>query len=660
MTNRRRQLEDMVARIQAIAIEHPRARLARALSSVVSYLGIARRRPIYRRRYRRRVLPRLLETLGGVLVHPFLPVVLVVVGIALPAPVIWRGWGMTDDVLQRHVLLSSSFSTVAIEQFRFLHPSVNADLMDLGVIPWWTHPGVRISFFRPLSTLTHWLDYQLWPDSHQLMHVHSLLWYGGLCALVTAVYRRFFGRVPVAGLATLAFCVSVIHLNFLGSMSGRNVILAGVFGLLTLSSHDWWRRDGRRHGALIALLSMMLALLSAEAGVATIAYLVAYETFLDDGSWRRRLWSLVPYGVIVVAWRLVYQYLGCGAWGAGFYIDPGREPLRFAAAVVENGPVLLFGKWVLMEPGLYGFFAGWTSWLAWLVAVVSLMLIGWVMMPLLRKSRMARFWALGMLLAVVPSCAVSLPSGRLLLFVEFGAVGLIAQFLWGMVSRADWLPAQRTWISLARMLAFFLLGLHVIASPLVMPVLHGAHDFMASVAEIGALEGVESQDLVIVNAPSPGQFIYSRDLRALRGQAVPAHLRLLAPGYGAVSLTRVDEYTLLIRPAYGYVAPPGIRAMSSMNPLSPAHNAYGYRHGDMLFRSATSETEVGDRVDLTGMSTEVTALCDDGRPAEARVRFHVVLEDASLRWLQWDWMEGQYVPFDLPGVGETVHVAGPF
>ena len=71
--------------------------------------------------------------------------------------------------------------TAAAEQFRFLHPSVNADLMDQGIIPWWSVADVRITFFRPLSTLTHWLDFQLWPESHEMMHVHSLLWYGGLC-----------------------------------------------------------------------------------------------------------------------------------------------------------------------------------------------------------------------------------------------------------------------------------------------------------------------------------------------------------------------------------------------------------------------------------------------------------------------------------------------
>ena len=38
----------------------------------------------------------------------------------------------------------------------------------------------------------------------------------------------------------------------------------------------------------------------------------------------------------------------------------------------------------------------------------------------------------------------------------------------------------------------------------------------------------------------------------------------------------------------------------------------------------------------------------------------VPLDDASLRWLQWDWEEEAYVPFIPPAISETVRVAGPF
>src|SRR5262245_22632556 len=45
-------------------------------------------------------------------------------------------------------------------------PEGNLRLMDVGLmLPWWTDPHLKISFFRPLSSLTHFVDERLWPGS---------------------------------------------------------------------------------------------------------------------------------------------------------------------------------------------------------------------------------------------------------------------------------------------------------------------------------------------------------------------------------------------------------------------------------------------------------------------------------------------------------------
>ena len=63
---------------------------------------------------------------------------------------------------------------------------------------------------------------------------------------------------------------------------------------------------------------------------------------------------------------------------------------------------------------------------------------------------------------------------------------------------------------------------------------------------------------------------------------------------------------------------------------------------------------LGQRVKLTGVTVEVTALTPDNRPAEATFSFDVPLEDPSLRWLFWE--DGSFVPFTLPAVGKTVEL----
>jgi hypothetical protein len=67
------------------------------------------------------------------------------------------------------------------------------DYIDFGLFPWWTSPGLRLAFFRPLSAISMWVDYQLWPNLPALMHLHSLLLYAALVAAATLLYRRLLG-----------------------------------------------------------------------------------------------------------------------------------------------------------------------------------------------------------------------------------------------------------------------------------------------------------------------------------------------------------------------------------------------------------------------------------------------------------------------------------
>jgi hypothetical protein len=661
LAKRRRRLESVVATIDAIALEFPSARLARLLSGLASHLSTLERGLSYRIRYRRQLAwLRLRRALRIVLYHQYLAAFVAVVGIALVAPVLWRGWGLTDDTLQRTMLLSLTLPDVLAGQFGFLGPDRNAQLMDLGVLPWWTLASARVFFFRPLASLTHWLDYQLWPDSPFLMHAHNLLWYGGLCGLVTFAYRRFMGKGAVSGLAAILFAAGITHLSCVASLAGRNSLMALLFGVLTLLCHDRWQCQRRRAYFLLALFSLLLALLSAEAGLAIVAYLFSYAVCLGRGAWRQKLANLIPYGLLIAAWRFVYQCLGYGAWGSGFYIDPGRELLRFAINALENGPVLLLGQWIVLEPGMYALFSPGGSLVFWLVSVLVLILVGKLLLPLLRQDRVARFWALGMVLAVVPICAVNLPNGRLLTFVGLGAAGLMARFIVTVLGRSNALFERRAWQTSARTLAVILVGIHAVLSPLLLMISHGAFDsFFGSTTDLGVLPRAEQRDVIIVNVPSPGNMIYILGQRATYGESGPAHVRALAPGYDSVTVTRVDARTLAVRPEHGYLASSGLRG-NPWRVFPLVHPAYGYRYGDGFFRSEAHPMPLGQRVELMGMVVEVTALTEGGRPAEARTQFALPLEDSSFIWLQWDWSKEAFVPFVPPRVGETVRISGPF
>ncbi len=609
---------------------------------------------------------KILGTVRNVLTYRYLPTVLAILAMGLVLPSVWQRWA-ADDLIHRKMLLTSTLPAVLRRLFVFASPDKNLQLMDLGIdlgtMPWWTLDMLRISFFRPVAVLTHWLDYQLWPDSGVLMHAQSILWYGGVCILASLVYRRLIGPTWVAGLAAFLFAVDIVHLGSVTWLANRNALLALFFGLLALLAHDRWRREGSQASVLLASAWLALALLSAETGVATGVYILVYAIFVDRGTWSQRLGSLAPYAAVVGVWRLIYQHLGYGAWGSGFYVDPVRESVRFAAAVLERGPILLLSQWVGQIPMLYNLLSLPASRIVWLIALLFMALVGVMLVPLVREDRVARFWGVGMVLAVVPACSISLLSGRLLLFASLGAMGLMAQFIGGLLDRSGWLLVHRAWRIPAWTLALLLTGFHAVLAPILMPFMVNIPDVfqtvIAQVTDIGPLPEAEQQDVIIVNAPSPFHFIYVPSLRSVYDQPMPARIRVLAPGYSSVHVTRLDTHTVVVQPEHGYLVPAGVGVWEDQGPLPPFHYAYMYQLLEKFFRSNAFPMTLGQQVELTGMDVKVTALTDDGRPREARVRFTLPLEDPSLNWLQWDWEKLAYVSFTPPAIGKTVWLPEP-
>jgi hypothetical protein len=205
------------------------------------------------------------------------------------------------------------------------------------------------------------------------------------------------------------------------------------------------------------------------------------------------------------------------------------------------------------------------------------------------------------------------------------------------------------------------LGLHMLIYPSAGSFVRPAMDTYAiAVTDIGQQPRIESKDIIIVNAPSPSLFMYLPAYRAFIGQPLPAHLRILAPGFSRVSLTAVDEYTLIVQPEDGFLFTAEILDLEGTAFLPLFHSSYSFQYGDGLFRSQGYPMELGQQVNLTGISFEVISMTEDGRPQAARVTFDLPLEDESLAWLMWDWANASYVSLVLPTIGETCIIAGPY
>jgi len=570
--------------------------------------------------------------------HRWWPWALGLLALALTLPAVATGFQFDDYLLLAALRGPSGPAALPAalnKPFVFMDGSLahSAAQMASGVLPWWALPGGLVAFWRPLAALTHWIDFALWPASPALMHLHSLLWLGLLAAAAASLYRRISAGAAAAGLAGLLYAVDHTHGFAASWLSNRNILIAALFGVLALAAHVRWRRDGWRAGALLSPLLLLAALLSAEAAVAILAYWVAYAVFLERGPWLRRLAALAPAGAVALGWRLVYRAMGYGLWGTS-YIDPLREPLPFARAVLARGPLLLLGQWVLPPAEYINFFSLAAQQITWVAAMLLLALLAWVLWPVARRNATARFWGVGMLLAVLPACA-ALPANRLLFFIGLGAMGLLAEFL-----IAGLPPALRAWEAWANSgVTGLLLAVHLIIAPVLLPVMafsprllggleHGLEGTIASLPDDPRLA---QQTAVVVYAPNFADTGYIALLRLRLGLPAPARVRGLASGLGPVRVTRRDAHSLLVTTGGGYL------------------NGY-----DTVFRGLDHPLALGQVVDLGDMTATTVSLTADGRPASVAFHFSVPLEDASLAWFRWS--AGLYVPFTPPAVGVTVEL----
>lgn len=588
------------------------------------------------------------------LAHPRLPVIGAWIAVLLSLPALWQGL-RADDFHHRAAILGTGTGgyglrgdIASLYSFVDGKPEHTLALGGPGHVPWWSDPEARLSFFRPLSAFFLKLDYRLWPGNYPIMHAHSLLWLFGVVLAAGLFYRKVCGSDALAGLAILLFAGDDAHAVPAVWLAQRNTLLAMFFGIAALLAHHRSRADDGRPGKAIGPALYVFALLAGEAGVTTLAYLVAYALFRDPGPGSDRARSLLPFLGITVVWRLGTHLAGYGTAHVDFYIDPGSEPLKFLGAVAFRLPILFLGLFspidstggLLGPPGTAELFCG--------LGLATMAFVGAGVWPLLRRDPRARFFALGTILSLIPSCA-TFPGNRMLMWSSLGAMGLIACFLeaWfdprpsaasqaagsspGGPGRSDptELPGGRAYRLLAGPLAFSLLVVHLVVAPIQKPLAVAGNQKLRAQIYLRLQDdpSLAGGSVVVVNEPVAFYVSHFPVMQAAAGLPVPAHMRVLAPSFAAVELERPDERTLIVRPAGGWV----------LHPF------------DALYTSARRPVPVGYQVRYPDLTIEVRTLTPDGRPAEISCRFRAALEDASLHWFFWE--NGGFRPWVPPAIG---------
>jgi hypothetical protein len=563
------------------------------------------------------------------------PWVVVAIGIMLAAPALTADF-TADDHLHRVISRSDPGITGLHPRPLDLFVFANGDaddmtrLRDAGLFPWWVDPHLKLSFLRPLSSATHALDHTLWPDNSGAQLAHNLLWHALALLAAWLVFRRFLSQRWIAVLALALFAFDDARGPVVGWIANRNALVALVLAVPVLLAHDRWRRSGWTHGRYLAPLAFAFALGAGESSVAILAYVAAHALWLDRGTLRERVLALAPYLVIVVIWRVIYAYLGYGVAGSGIYLDPGADPGGFLAAAAARLPFLLLGQLAAPWSDFASFYPVIGAVVVMLaIAIATLTAITLACARLLRRDATARFFATGMVLAAVP-VASTFPADRLLTFTSIGAMGLLSMLISATFHQRDMIGDGRVRRLAITVLVLILVLVHIVLAP---PFLVLRSRSMVAVARVldradASVPTDPGRTVIIVTTPSDALVGYIPITRRSRSLPSPAHMYWLSTATTAVTFERVDERTLRVTPAQGFL-----------------------RHRiDQMTRSPRARRfAVGDRVPLTGLTIEVETITGDGRPSSVLARFATPLEDASLTWLRW---EGHaYVSYRPPPIG---------
>jgi hypothetical protein len=505
---------------------------------------------------------------------------------------------------------------------------------DVGFWPWWSNPELQLAFFRPLTSLTHALDFRLFPQSPALMRLESILVYGGVVAVAGLLYRRFQGATVAAGLALLMYALDDAHGIVTSWISNRNAVLAALFGFLALLFHDKAVRESDRRARIVAPVLFALALLAGEAALATLAYLAAHALWMQKDRVAARVKALAPYAAITLAWSIPYHAAGYGASGGEFYIDPGKEPARFLGALSTRLPVLLHGQFGFPPSDAWMLVPMERQRVA-LAIVIAMVLLGAAVLALgVRRTRENAFYATGMLLALVPVCA-TFPSDRLLAFAGLGAFGLIGDFL--TAPREELTHARRF---LVRWTARFFVLLHIALAPVLYLGRALQLDVMLNDPIVRADRSLPSpaelagKTIVVANGPDFLVPQYGLLARMTRGEPGPQRIRQLGIGVaGQIMLRRTGERTVELTMTKGFF-----------------HDAFS-----LVFRRANDPIALGDRVEIAGMTATVKAFTSDRQHVgTVEFAFDAPVDGASFVWVVWKGTKFERLV--VPAVGEEVEL----
>lgn len=190
----------------------------------------------------------------------------------------------------------------------------------------WSEVHEGSHYYRPLVSLSFFLDLHVWGLNPLGFHLTNLLAHLGTALGVLGLARRLGADVLTAGLAGVAFAIHPIHTESVTFISGRTDVLSTLFFLLALLGYARWRDGGGSLAFGASLGAFFLALAAKEVAVTLPLVLVAYDGLMLARRDGERRWTpadvarrYAPYAAVIAL------YIGIRMLSLGSLVesDPG-------------------------------------------------------------------------------------------------------------------------------------------------------------------------------------------------------------------------------------------------------------------------------------------------------------------------------------------------
>ncbi len=202
-------------------------------------------------------------------------------------------------------------------------------------------------FYRPMVTLSYWLNARVGGLDPFGFHLANVLFHGINTVFVYILARRFFaGAWLGAWICALVFALHPTHTENVTWIAGRTDTLAALFGLPALWLWLRWVDEGRAIHLVLGCGLFFLALLSKEVALIFPLWALLLTNKTDTLAWQRLgrvlgagIVTILVYGALrLIALDIFFSARGFAGWGP-FLPALGLVLLRYFGLLVGFLPV---------------------------------------------------------------------------------------------------------------------------------------------------------------------------------------------------------------------------------------------------------------------------------------------------------------------------------